>query len=61
VECKLTERPDEKDVRGIRRLKAFYGEDQVIRAYVACLAEPSFDIVPGVTAINGWETWPLDG
>jgi len=60
VECKLTERPDEKDVRGIRRLKAFYGDDQVIRAYVACLAEPSFDIVPGVTAVNGWETWPLD-
>jgi predicted AAA+ superfamily ATPase len=57
IECKLTEKPDEKDIKGIRRLKAFYGEKDVLRAYIACPVELPFDIGEGVTAMPGWEVW----
>jgi uncharacterized protein len=36
VECKLTERPDAADARGLAALAAFYGPQAVERAYVAC-------------------------
>jgi hypothetical protein len=60
IECKLTERPDEKDMKGIRRLKAFYGEEEVIRSYIACPVELPFDVAPGVTAVPGWTVWPTE-
>jgi hypothetical protein len=60
IECKLTEKPDEKDLKGIRRLKAFYEDKNVERAYVACPVELPFDIVEGVTAVPGWEAWSTE-
>lgn len=60
VECKITERPDEKNMKGIRRLKGFYGEKEVIRSYIACPIELPFDVAPGVTAVPGWTVWPTD-
>jgi hypothetical protein len=60
IECKLTERPDEKDMKGIRRLKAFYGEEEVIRSYIACPVELPFDVAQGVTAVPGWTVWPME-
>jgi hypothetical protein len=59
IECKVTERPDEKTTVGIRRLKSFYGEDQVILGYVACPITTSFDVDGGVTAVPGWKTWKI--
>jgi len=59
VECKLKERPQEKDIRGIRKLRKFYGSDEVAKAYVAIPADVSFDLEPEITAISGWEVWPL--
>lgn len=60
VECKLKERPQEKDLRGIRKLRKFYGSDEVAKAYVAIPADVSFDLEPGITAISGWDVWPLN-
>jgi len=59
VECKIKERPERKDLHGIERLRAFYGEKEVPRAYVACPTEISFDLEDGATAVSGWEVWPL--
>ncbi len=59
VECKLRERPTAKDVKGIARLRDFYGANQVSRAYIACPVEDTFDLQPDVTVLPGWRTWPL--
>ncbi len=60
VECKLKELPERRDAAGIERLRKFYGTSEVPQAYVACPSQVSFDIVPGVGAVCGWETWPLE-
>ncbi len=60
VECNLKERPSGKDVQGIQRLKKFYGEEEVSHAYLACPIDMAFDLEPDVTAVSGWETWPID-
>ncbi|WP_295881040.1 ATP-binding protein [uncultured Thiohalocapsa sp.] len=59
VECKLAERPGGHATRGIQRLRQLYG-DSVARAFIACTTETPFDIAPGITAVNGWQTWALD-
>lgn len=59
VECKLSEIPAVKDARGIERLRRFYGEEVVQRAFVATPADVAFDLAPGISAVCGWETWPL--
>jgi len=60
VECKLTEKPAEGDLRGIKRLIKFYGEEVVSMAYIACPVQMAFDVKPGVIAMPGWEVWPLE-
>jgi predicted AAA+ superfamily ATPase len=60
VECKIKELPEKKDLHGIQRLNTFYDRKEVSRAYVACPAEVSFDLEPGVTAVCGWQVWPLE-
>jgi predicted AAA+ superfamily ATPase len=60
VECKIKELPARRDLQGIERLKRFYSQEDVARAYVACPADVSFDIEPGVTAVSGWQVWPLE-
>jgi hypothetical protein len=59
VECKVKERPTDKDFRGIARLRAFYGREMVPRAYLACPVETEFDLRPDVTVVPGWRSWPL--
>jgi len=46
-------------MQGIKRLKAFYGPEEVPMSYLACPIDMAFDLEPGVTAIPGWEYWPL--
>jgi len=59
IECKLTERPQKKDIQGIKRLKTFYGPAEVSESYVACPIDMAFDLEPGIAAVPGWEYWPL--
>jgi uncharacterized protein len=59
VECKIKERPQQKDLQGINRLRKFYGEEEVPKAYVACPTDIPFDLQHGATAVSGWEVWPL--
>ncbi len=60
VECKLKEKPEEKDLHGIRKVTKFYGPDEVTRAYLACPGDSFFDLAPRVTVVSGWEVWPLE-
>ncbi|MCF8109038.1 MAG: ATP-binding protein [Desulfohalobiaceae bacterium] len=55
VECKLKERPASEDLKGIQRLQAFYGRDEVVKAYLACPVDMPFDLEPGITVTPGWE------
>jgi len=59
VECKLTQTPTPRDLRGLRQLVAFYGEEMVESRFVACTTELPFDVEEGVTAVPGWTTWEL--
>ena len=59
VECKLKEKPGKKDLKGIRRLRKFYGEELVSRAYVAGPVDSPFDLEPGITLEPGWQVWPV--
>jgi len=58
VECKFKERPEAKDLQGIKRFRKFYGREASEHAFIACLTDVSFDITPGVTAAPGWKVWP---
>lgn len=60
VECKLAERPDAKALQGIRKIRDFYGPEQVERAYVACPISSPYEVAPGVTAVSGWMTWAVE-
>jgi hypothetical protein len=57
VECKLTERPGSQDLRGLKRLAAFYGAEAIAHAYIVFTTRQPFDPAPGITAINGWTAW----
>ena len=61
IECKTAERPSGHSVRGIQKLRDLYGEQSVPRAFIACTTESRYDIAPGLTVVNGWRTWDLDG
>ena len=60
VECKIKELPELKDLKGIKRLRRFYGKDQIAQAYIACPTDaPNYDLQPGTTVVSGWEVWSL--
>jgi hypothetical protein len=59
VECKLSERPEARDARGLTKLREFYGESAVRGLYIACTAEQPFNVLPDVTAKSGWTVWKL--
>jgi predicted AAA+ superfamily ATPase len=59
IECKLTERPSLRDIKGIQKLSAFYGEEMIAHAYVACSTQYTFDLNRQVTAQSGWKTWEI--
>lgn len=61
IEVKLSLTPEPRAARGIERLRAFYGEEAVAGAYLACTTEVPFEAAPGVTAMPGWTSWDLDG
>ena len=59
IECKVTQNPTKRDLRGPRSLSDFYGEDMIGRKFLACTTSVPFD-VNQVTAMPGWTTWDLD-
>ncbi len=59
VECKLSEQPSSRDLRGIRRLRDFYGAERVQHAYIACTTQAPFAIDEGASAVSGWTVWDL--
>lgn len=59
IECKLAERPGGQDLRGLNRLRDFYGTEAIAHSYIACIAGQPFDPAPGVTAVSGWTLWVL--
>lgn len=60
IECKLTQTPVGKDLRGLRSLRSFYGDDYVEKSFVACTTEVPFEVAEGVMAVPGWTTWGID-
>ncbi len=60
VECKLTEQPSKRDLRGIRRLRDFYGAERVEQAFIACTTLAPFEIEEGASAVSGWSVWDLN-
>jgi uncharacterized protein len=61
VECKVTERPTARDVRGIMKLTDFYGSQAITAAYIACTADQPFMVTEKVLAQSGWSVWGLNG
>ena len=59
VECKLAERPCGHDLRGLIRLREFYGSEAIKHSFLACTTTQPFDPAPGVSAVSGWTTWPI--
>ncbi|MCC6523769.1 MAG: ATP-binding protein [Polyangiaceae bacterium] len=59
LECKLGSRPTAHDARGIAKLRAFYGADQVSAAFVACTADAPHEIADGVVARSGFTSWEV--
>lgn len=57
VECKLTERPDAHDLRGIERMRRFYGDDALGMAAVACPIDTAYELAPRIWARSGWRAW----
>ncbi len=60
VECKLTEQPGNRDVRGIRRLREFYGAERVEQAFIACTTLMPYAIDDQTSAVSGWSVWDLN-
>lgn len=59
VECKLAERPDGGDLKGVRAFRKFYGDQQTKKAFLACPVDMPFDLDHGVSAVPGWTCWEL--
>ena len=51
MECKLKEKPQAKDVQGIRKLEKFYGSKEVADSYVAIPGDGSFGVKLEITAV----------
>ena len=54
IECKLKEKPDRRDVRGVNRLRAMYGRDAIGTAYIACTTRQAYEVEADVMAVPGW-------
>ncbi len=59
IECKLKERPDRRDARGLDRLLAFYGSEVCNQRYIACTTALPFEVSQNVSACSGWTTWGI--
>jgi uncharacterized protein len=58
IECKIAERPAGHALRGLTKFRTLYGP-AAGPGYVACTTAQPFDLAPGITAVNGWQVWPL--
>lgn len=58
IECKYKEQPDFHDLRGIRRLRDFYGQSG-LPGFIACTTLHPFELDTGISAVSGWMPWEL--
>ena len=42
IECKLTANPDKNDIKGLKALKKYYGEKNIIKSFLACKVNTPF-------------------
>ncbi len=54
IECKLTERPDASDLKGLDKLRLFYGPEALGPATVACPIEEPYEVAKDTWARSGW-------
>ena len=59
IEMKWKEKPNERDVAGIRRFVEMYGKENVAKGYVACNTRSRFSVSDVAEAIDGWDVWKL--
>lgn len=59
VECKLTEKPEARDAKGLQKCSSFYGDDLVASLSIACTAAAPYQISPRITVRDGRTTWRL--
>ncbi len=60
IECKLTERPSNRDTKGLTRLVSFYKNISEIKCFIACTSPQPFGITENVEARDGWTVWDLE-
>lgn len=54
IEIKLTERPSSRDLRGLKTLQRFYGDNAIASSRIACTCQQPFNITENITAQPGW-------
>ncbi len=59
IECKWKEVPDRSDLKGIRKFRDTYPDELLGNAFIACNTPHSFDLAPGVKAVDGWSPGKL--
>jgi uncharacterized protein len=59
IECKVTERPDGRSLKGIRKFIGIYGRERIRATYVACPTQGRFKVADDAIAISGWKTWEI--
>jgi len=57
IECKLAERPDASDLKGIDKLRRFYGDEALGSASVACPIGESYEVAKDTWVRSGWVAW----
>ncbi len=53
IEIKASERPDKKSLKGINALKKFYGDNSILKAYIACRTRAPYPLAEDVQAVPG--------
>ena len=55
IECKRSEHPDSTALRGIRKLRKFYGKEMVGQGFIASTTPAPYDLDEETTVVNGWK------
>ena len=59
IEIKWKEKPNERDVAGMKRFVEMYGRENVAKGYVACNTRSKFCVSDIAQAVDGWDVWKL--
>lgn len=59
IECKISNRPTSSQLKGIAKLRDFYGEAMIVASYIASITEQPYKLGDGTLVQNGWRVWEL--